>query len=222
MKLSPGWLRREGSPPAEGWLDSWSAKPPAVWAASVPQDEPTLEWLAGMLSGAERRRAQQLRLAGDRQRFVTGRGWLRFLLGKQMKIPATTVDFQYAAAGKPRVAPVTGKGVEFNLAHSGEVVVLAFHPEIPVGVDVEEIRADMDAVEVARNTFPHSEYLAWLALKGDERQAYFFRKWTRHEARLKALGCGITGRAQPTAAHFDCFELELPDGYTGFACLAHK
>ena len=54
----------------------------------------------------------------DADRLIIGRGVLRRLIGEFMQLPPEQVAFYYSATGKPSVG-----GVEFNVAHSGDVKV---------------------------------------------------------------------------------------------------
>jgi 4'-phosphopantetheinyl transferase len=99
------------------------------------------------------------------------------------------LDFRLTEEGKPYLR----SGPSFNLSHSGHLVVLAFGHEGRVGVDVEQVRPLRDLGGLARASFAKDEIDALLALPGDEQIPAFFRIWTRKEAMLKALGCGLGG-----------------------------
>ncbi len=208
-------------PPAVPRLDDFPDAAPQVWLARLPDNADVQSYLASLLSADERARRERLRLPGDQLRFLVARGLLRLLLGSHLHMPPGRVELSRDAHGKPFVVLHTGApALQFNVSHSGNLVLLAFHPERPVGVDVEEVRPDTDWALVARQTFRPNEYRAWADLPPNERPAAFFRAWTRHEAGLKALGCGFADRQHPlpdTGLQF--FEVTSPAGYQGSVCL---
>ena len=88
----------------------------------------------------------------------------------------------------PNGKPFVRGGPHFNLAHSGAVAFFAV-ADFPVGIDVEATRPVEPGL--ANSVFTPTE-LAYLAtLSREERQAAFFRGWTRKEAVIKAKGGSI-------------------------------
>jgi 4'-phosphopantetheinyl transferase len=79
----------------------------------------------------------------------------------------------------------------FNLAHSERRAVYAFATGCELGVDVEAVRPVNDAEGIVRRFFSPAECAEWRALARAERDAAFFRCWTRKEAYIKALGDGL-------------------------------
>lgn len=142
-----------------------------------------------MLSPDEVERAARFYFMRDRQRFILARGMLRSLLGLYTGMPPQEIRFQYLASGKPRLKSCND--LEFNLAHSEELVVLAIARSRAVGVDVERFRPVPDMDQVATMTFSRAEQGALSALGGDQRLVGFFNCWTRKEAYAKALGDGL-------------------------------
>ncbi len=75
---------------------------------------------------------------------------------------------------------------KFNIAHSGEYVIVAFSDK-EIGVDIEA-SSNFDISSVA--SYFHSEEIKHIKKSSDPKEA-FFRLWTRKEAYLKATGKGI-------------------------------
>ncbi|AYA36444.1 4'-phosphopantetheinyl transferase superfamily protein [Hymenobacter oligotrophus] len=148
---------------------------------------PHLPAWEAVLSPDERARAQRYRQAPDAARFVVGRGLLRLLLAHCLGLPARGVALA-PRAGKPMLQQ-SQEGQHFNVAHSGEYVLVALAPG-PVGIDVEQI-ADYDphCRAVAQRSFAPAEY-AWLQ-QADVPAEAFGKLWTRKEALAKAVGTGI-------------------------------
>src|SRR5262249_50613121 len=126
------------------------------------------------------------------------------------------VPIVYGAAGKPRLGPVRAAHIDFNLSHSGEIVVLVFSRVGPVGIDVEQERPELASNEVIETFFSDAERTALRSHPADEQAAAFFQIWTRKEAAGKALGLGIPDPASvDSEVRFAWFDLELPSGYQG-------
>jgi 4'-phosphopantetheinyl transferase len=190
-----------------------------VWQARLTDDPATQAYLVALLSAEERARLARFHLREDQQRYLVGRGLLRLLVGAHLNTPAERVEFDYGPFGKPFVVPGVGApSLHFNVAHSGQLVLLAFSPVHEVGVDVEEVRRDQDWETIARQVFSCDEHRDWILLNPEERLTAFFRAWTRHEAGLKAMGLGFAGeRNAALDTRLVWFDLELPEGYQGAA-----
>lgn len=74
----------------------------------------------------------------------------------------------------------------FNLSHAGDYVVLA-HGDVPLGVDIEQIRTQN--LHVAKRCYTEAEYAYVTEGDADER---FFYLWTMKESYLKLTGDGIS------------------------------
>ncbi len=217
MKLIPQRWTWDGTNPQAAWLANCPAGVPMVWQAGLPQTPDTRSYLTSLLSPEEIIRLSRYSQREDQLRFLAGRGLLRLFIGAHMNTPAERVKFNAGPFGKPFVVPSPGApALHFNVSHSGKLVLLAFSPMNEVGVDVEEIRGDLDFEPIARHIFPPGEYTGWLRLNPAERLDAFHQAWTRHEAGSKAMGLGFAGeRTAALTARLELFDLVLPDGYCG-------
>jgi len=121
------------------------------------------------------------------------------------------------ANGKPRLAEDPGR-LAFNLSHSGTLALVAIAPgDAEVGVDVELIRPRRDLVRLATRWLPEADADAVAAASGDGRDAAFYAAWTRHEARVKCTGAGLSG--PPPGPEVEAFQLEVGDGYAAAVAL---
>jgi 4'-phosphopantetheinyl transferase len=146
-----------------------------------------------ILSADEWARAARFRFAIDRQRFVVSRGLLRMILASYLATEPKDLNFSYSGKDKPSLAAAqSGSGVEFNISHSGGIVLLAFARAREVGVDVEQVRSDFEIDAIANRFFSAQERQQLAALPQEERFAAFFRCWTRKEAYIKATGDGLS------------------------------
>jgi 4'-phosphopantetheinyl transferase len=89
--------------------------------------------------------------------------------------------------------PFLSAGPSFSISHSGNEVLVAVAPGGRIGIDVEEVRTLMHLLSLARTSFTYGELASVAALPDEARVRAFFRIWTRKEAMLKALGCGLSG-----------------------------
>ena len=110
--------------------------------------------------------------------------YLCFLLGRYLNIAPEYLHIERTERGKPML--VSHPEISFSLAHSGELLVLAFARH-PVGIDLEKKRA-VRAIAIAKKFFSLQE-IEFLKQSPED---HFFYLWTAKEAALKADGCGLT------------------------------
>lgn len=163
-----------------------------VWVLPLKLAPDPLARAQRLLAPDEAERADRFTFQDGRHRAIAGRGQLRAILGRCLGADPAALQFAYGPRGKPALAgPWSGAGWHFNLAHSGDLALLAVTRSGPVGVDVERIRPVTDASRLVSRFFSRREDAAFRALSEDQKPAAFFRLWTRKEAWLKATGEGI-------------------------------
>lgn len=139
---------------------------------------PTRRWL----TAEERDACARLATSDLRARAVAARVFTRGILGRAMRQPPGAVRLTTSRYGKALVRD----GPQFSLSHSGSVAVVAVHPWLPVGIDVEQrdraVSGDSLAscLSPAEEGVPPSDRAGWLRL------------WVRKEAVIKALGLGLS------------------------------
>ncbi len=120
-----------------------------------------------------------------------------------------------------RKKPVIPRGPDFNISHSGDIVLCAVSEKCRVGVDIEKVRPVRVAQLARRITGP-------LETGGVESLEEFFNLWTKKEAVAKAGGATVAAlnRVELNGKHarFDgdawfLSRLNVPSGY--IAHLAH-
>jgi 4'-phosphopantetheinyl transferase len=163
-----------------------------VWAVPLDVAPATLAALRGVLAPAEEVRAARLVGEEARTRFVAARGALRLVLAPYAGVEPAALGLRTADGGKPFLQPEAG--IRFNLAHSGELAVVAVTAGVEVGIDLERRRAVDDAAGLAARYFGAAEARELAALPAGEQSDAFLRCWTRKEAVLKAAGTGVAGR----------------------------
>lgn len=176
-----------------------------LWWSARNASEPVSDARVGeVLSPDERERAARLHCARDRRRFILARVMLRNILALYVDRRPQEISFQYLSRGKPRLAePETD--LEFNLAHSHEMVLCAIARGHQVGVDVEYLQPMADMEQIAARTFSRVEQADLFALEPDQRLLGFYNCWTRKEAYVKARGDGLR-------MPLDVFDVSLKPG----------
>lgn len=146
-----------------------------------------------ILSVEERARAARFHFTRDRRYFTATRALLRMILASYLDSDPKALVFRYSENEKPWLSPSkSGRQIEFNVSHSGDVAMLAFAQGRDVGVDVEKVRQDFEHEAIARRFFSEQEQRQLAALTPEERYSGFFRCWTRKEAYIKAQGIGLS------------------------------
>ncbi len=159
-----------------------------LWAWPLEPVETDLSAHIETLDCAELQRMHSFHFAADRERYAVAHGCLRRILGGYLNQPAKKIGFQANRFGKPELSG-EATSLRFNLSHSRSIAVLAVAHELPVGVDVEDVRPIEP--EVAATHFSASELSDLSGLRGDAWLKGFYRCWTRKEAILKAEGVGL-------------------------------
>jgi 4'-phosphopantetheinyl transferase len=174
-----------------------------------------------ILDDEERERAGRFRDAAARKRFVVSHGALRVVLGGLTGLAPERLQFARRCGhcgstdhGKPHLSG--SSRLDFSLAHSDQLALIAVARGRLVGADVERVRPRTDVLAVARHAFSPAERLEIESrTTDDERREAFFRCWTRKEAYLKARGVGLTrGLSTTPGAGWEVRSLLTPPGYT--------
>lgn len=170
-----------------------------MWLVSL-EDEGEI-----ILSPDEELRAARFRFEADRTRWIRAHSALRSILADRTGIPAGEIRFNLGAHGKPAVTE--GNGVEFSLSHSGNWAMVAVTQGVPVGVDIERIRENVDMVPLLKR-------LGETNLSGSPAELY--GTWTRREAMTKAAGGALM---DAPVGDFRICDLEAPTGYSAALAL---
>jgi 4'-phosphopantetheinyl transferase len=171
-----------------------------LWTIPLTRECPT------HLSEDEVPRANRFRFEEDRIRWIRARSSLRLILSRYAGSDPAELVFSYGKHGKP--ALVGANGVEFNLSHARDWAMVAVARYVPVGVDIERMRANVDIAALLRR-------LGETDLPQAETELY--QAWTRREARTKAEGVALfTKPADDTCA----IDIAAPSGYAASVALA--
>jgi 4'-phosphopantetheinyl transferase len=153
-----------------------------VWQVDLVAWDKETESLLELLDAEERERAARFKFPTPRNQFVISRALLRQALGRYRRIEARDIHFRGTA----------NCDLRFNLSHTAGATVFAFARHRQVGVDVERIRPNTDAPELAERFFSRPE-VQWLRSQpAGQHIPSFFTCWTAKEAYIKAQGEGLS------------------------------
>lgn len=158
---------------------------------SSPED---LARCRDLLSEEERRREDGFRLASDRHTFVVTRTMQRLLLSRYTATDPRSLLFDKGAFGRPslRQAPGESAGLDFNLSHDGNAIVLGIVSRGSIGIDVIASGCRPSFMGVARRFFTCNEINALEGLPAAAMADSFLQNWALKEAYVKALGGGLS------------------------------
>lgn len=144
----------------------------------------TFDVLMKFLSPEDGAKAARFVHAADRNRLIAGRLALRFGLNDLgIGLTSAPTRLSFSAYGRPSL----GHEIDFNIAHSGNIVVCAISRTEAVGIDIEEIRAI--AYQDFTSCFSSPE---WRTIEESDSLRTFYSFWTMKEAAIKANGKGLS------------------------------
>ena len=145
------------------------------------------------LSAQERERAARFKTEESRLTFVGSHIFLRQVLAAYLRIPPALVLFAADANGKPCLDVSAHRDdVQFNLTHSHGSAACAVARSLKVGIDMERPDSKLCDDATAQQVFGPEELCQLREREPGERQAAFFRGWTKKEAYAKCIGVGLS------------------------------
>lgn len=179
-------------------FDAWPPATPGddphelvVFGASVEAARPAFERLRAVLSDDELARAEAFHFERDCVSYVVAHAVLRHVVGERVGSDPRALRFAQRDGHKPELEHPRADAT-FNLSHAGDGVVVALAIGFEVGVDVEEIRSDVEHDTLAERFFSPAESAALRSRTPAGRVESFFACWTRKEAVVKAAGGGLS------------------------------
>ena len=167
-----------------------------VWAFVLDGPPAFVDRCRALLSPEERRRADRFVFEHDRIRHTVAHGILRHLLSRYCwsdssgPVTPESLRFSTTKAGKPALQFPT-RPLKFNLTHSEDRALLAVSAGFELGVDLEKVRSNIEALDISRHYFFGSERDDIANATAARRADTFFRYWVAKEAVLKAQGIGL-------------------------------
>lgn len=151
-------------------------------------DEEYAYWYS-LMNADKRKRVDRFRVIDDKKRTVAGEMLARKAIAEWCGVEPESITFAIGEHGKPCAVDLD---VEFNISHSGDMVVCAVDDK-PVGIDIEQIRP-ID-LSVAKRVCTDEELLYLFGHKPTEADfvytedeeilTRFFEIWTKKEAMVK-------------------------------------
>jgi len=172
----------------KAWCDHDLGDHIHVWQVDINEHLPHIDKLRDVLTADEITRANKYLRSTNRDKFITSRGSLRYILSGYLKCPPSDIRFKLTGSDKPEIDSPTTPKIHFNLSDSADRVLIAIGAS-PVGIDVELINPKFSYHAILNNNFSAHE-AAYINF--DDNFKRFFLLWTRKEAILKATGIGLT------------------------------
>lgn len=148
-----------------------------------------------LMSDDKQQRVDRFRFVDDKKRTVVGEMLARKAIAKWCGVTPKSITFGVKEHGKPYAKDLP---VEFNISHSGDMVVCAVDDK-PIGTDIELIRP-VD-LTVAKRICTDEELLYLFGYEPTEQDftfttdneilTRFFELWTTKEAYGKCIGKGV-------------------------------
>ncbi len=186
-----------------------------VWLIALEATAVHLQQCSMLLSCDEQLRADRFQFARDRNRYIAGRAMLRVVLARQLGESPEHISIESGPHGKPVLADRTAP-VHFNLAHTGDLAILAISSTQVPGVDIESLERTVDHDALAQRFFSARENAEFERISPATRNQAFLARWTCKEAVAKAAGKGLRMPLNQievsVAPHGQPRLLSLPDG----------
>ena len=131
-------------------------------------------------------------------------------------IPRDQLKISYNLYGKPYVSLNEGYvnkklTICFNIAHSGDYVIIVIGQHYELGVDLERVRPTK-LVDNPKLLFSPEEKWLIMNCSGDK-LVNFFKMWTKKESYIKALGTGMNLRKYIMESRLSLDPIEKEENY---------
>jgi 4'-phosphopantetheinyl transferase len=195
------------------------AEPTVAWVWCVPLRcvESAERSLFALLDQRETGRAARFATPELRRRFVVSHGVLRLVLSLFTGHHPQAIRILTGERGKPHLADCQP---HFSLTHSDDVALIAVTHGGPIGVDVEQVRADIGIDAFARGLLAADDIARIEELPPDARSRAWFQAWTRREAVSKASGEGLREDTAVGHSPFHIRDLEIDETHVGAVAAA--
>ena len=209
LGVSSGVSDRHGFPPRthERPVQVGLSARPDLRAWLVACDRPASQSSVDVLTPAEHARGERFARVADRSAFLVTRATLRHLLAGELDLEPGAIRLVEPELGKPRLCASHARPeIDFSVAHTEGMSVVALARHAKVGADIERCRPIPEKLKIAAEMFGDDAARDIATLPAAERDQAFLRLWTAGEAYVKALGIGLALRHRPIPFCID------PDG----------
>jgi 4'-phosphopantetheinyl transferase len=161
---------------------------PHLVATDLPLDRYRI-----FLTPGEQRRIDTFFFQRHRNERLVARAMLRKTLSALTGVPPLTWQFRTNKYGRPEIeGPSDYCYLKFSVSHADGLIVCFLSWNRLVGVDVESIKTNDDALNIADQYFATSEVASLRRLPRHEQNRRFLELWTLKESYFKARGCGLS------------------------------
>lgn len=143
-------------------------------------------WL--LLNEEEKIRASKYHHKKDSQRFIIARAKLKLIAANYLNLNAKDIKIGIGTNKKPFISIENQQFLEYNIAHSGDWIVLAFSFD-SVGIDIEYMSTTFDFESIVSACFSVNEQA--FIHNSDNARNVFYLLWTRKESFVKAISIGL-------------------------------
>ncbi len=151
----------------------------------LDKHEALLEDYLPRFPDAYRQKIRQFKNQEDAQRSLAGRILLYQAMQDIYGMDCQKTEISYNAYGKPYFGQ---KPVQFNISHSGDIVVCALTTGMEIGIDIELVQP-LDPLDFkGQMTDNEWQYI----VTAPDRLTAFYDYWTQKEAVIKAQGRGLS------------------------------
>ncbi len=178
-----------------------------VWGILLEVADSELPRAASILSQDERERAERLISEEHRRRSMAAHAMLRAILSRYCGASPEQLTIRRTPDGKPVLSDYPS--VQFNLTHSHGRALIAVAKGQEVGVDLEQVRREVDVLRLAKRFLSERDLTCIEHGDPAQRHERFLKAWVAREAVFKADGRGMT-----FPLHRDYLEL-TDDGING-------
>jgi len=184
-----------------------------IWGLILDLDDTKLTDASSLLSDIEQARATRLLSDRHRQHYIAAHAGLRWILGRYVGNSPEKLTIQKTSAGKPFLQD--SPSIRFNLTHSHGRALVAIAKGQDVGIDLEQVRPEVDVVALAKRFLSDRDQAFIEAGDCTGLHERFLKAWVAREAVFKAAGTGLTFPLKND--HVKLAE----DGRTGHVVLGH-
>ena len=159
-----------------------------------------------VLSPNEKTRYDKLSFGQDKKRHLITKAGCRLILQKYLGIPPASIDYEVTKYGRPFISqdqnPIK---IDFNISHSGNLIVVGVLKNVAIGVDTEHVDRDIP-IDVSNLAFSPKEQNS---IMKDNQKAMKF--WTLKESYIKALGNGMSYPLKKITCNIDLGKISVSD-----------
>lgn len=148
-------------------------------------EETEFNFLLSRISEPRRLNAIKKKRISDQIQAIITELLVKYILQEIYKINTTELKFFKGKYGKPFV----NLPIQFNISHSGNIIIAAFSETSEIGIDIEQVK--QIPIEIFKPIFLKEEYKYIQNQPEKQRLNIFYKFWTLKESYIKYLGTGL-------------------------------